>query len=75
MSPDPMPTHTDGRFTKVDQAAALQELHTDLARALSDDKVQRRQLSKALLPHIRRFYAGYTDTSRHEPFYRTSSQT
>ncbi len=67
--------YADGRFTKVDQAAALQELHADLARALSDDEVQRRQLSKALLPHIRRFYAGYTDPSQHMPFYRTSSQT
>ncbi|MGI4801072.1 MAG: amidohydrolase family protein [Janthinobacterium lividum] len=66
--------YADGRFTKVDQAAALQELHSDLARALSDDEVQRRQLSKALLPHIRRFYAGYMDPSQHEPFYRTSSQ-
>ena len=66
--------YADGRFTKVDQAAALQELHADLARALSDDEVQRRQLSKALLPHVRRFYAGYVDPSQHEPFYRTSSQ-
>ena len=66
--------YADGRFTRVDQAAALRELHDDLARALSDDEVQRRELSKALLPHIRRFYAGYADPSRHEPFYRPSSR-
>jgi len=65
--------YADGRFTRVDQAAALKELHDDLAHALSDDEVQRRKLSKALLPHIKRFYAGYMDTSRHEPFYRPSS--
>ena len=65
--------YTNGRFTRVDQAAALQQLHADLAHALSDDEVQRRNLSKALLPHIKRFYAGYYDPAQHVPFYRPSS--
>ena len=65
--------YAEGRFTKVDQHAALQALHEDLARALSDDEVQRRHLSKALLPHIKRFYAGYMDPAAHVPFYRPSS--
>lgn len=65
--------YADGRFTKVDQAGALRQLHEDLGRALSDDEVQRRHLSKALLPHIRRFYAGYADPSKHVPFYKPSS--
>ncbi len=43
------------------------------SRALSDDEVQRRKLSKALLPHVKRFYAGYMDTAQHQPFYRPSS--
>jgi cytosine/adenosine deaminase-related metal-dependent hydrolase len=47
--------YADGRFTRVDQAAALKKLHDDLAHALSDAEVQRRKLSKALLPHIKRF--------------------
>jgi 5-methylthioadenosine/S-adenosylhomocysteine deaminase len=64
----------DGRFTRVDQAAALKALHDDMARALSDDEVERRNLSKALLPHARRFYEGYVDPARHEPFYRQSSR-
>ena len=66
--------YQDGRFTRVDQAAALRALHDDLAHALSDDEVQRRQLSKALLPHVQRFYAGYMDPAAHEPFYRPSSR-
>lgn len=66
--------YADGRFTRVDQAAALKSLHDELAHALSDDEVQRRHLSKALLPHIKRFYAGYMDPARHEPFYRPSSR-
>ncbi|EIZ86942.1 amidohydrolase [Methylobacterium sp. GXF4] len=66
--------YADGRFTRVDKDAALKALHDDLSRALSDDEVERRQLSKALLPHARRFYADYIDPARHEPFYRPSSR-
>jgi 5-methylthioadenosine/S-adenosylhomocysteine deaminase len=50
-----------GCFTRVDRDAALRELHQSLQRALADDEVERRQLSKALLPHVRRFYAQYFD--------------
>ena len=53
--------------------AALKALHDDLAKALSDDEVERRKLSVALLPHVRKFYADYIDTSKHQPFYRPSS--
>lgn len=66
--------YAGGRFTKVDRDGALKALHDDLSRALSDDEVERRHLSKALLPHARRFYADYIDPSRHEPFYRPSSR-
>ena len=66
--------YADGRFTRVDKDAALKALHDDLAKALSHDEVERRHLSKALLPHVRRFYADYIDPSRHEPFYRPSSR-
>jgi cytosine/adenosine deaminase-related metal-dependent hydrolase len=65
--------YQDGKFTKVDRTAALKALHDDLAKALSDDEVERRNLSKALLPHARKFYADYIDTSKHVPFYRPSS--
>lgn len=66
--------YEDGRFTRVDRDGALKALHDDLSRALSDDEVERRQLSKALLPHAKRFYAGYIDPAKHEPFYRPSSR-
>jgi hypothetical protein len=65
--------YQDGKFTKVDKTVALKALHDDLAKALSDDEIERRNLSKALLPHVRKFYADYIDTSKHEPFYRPSS--
>lgn len=63
-----------GRFTKVDRDSSLKALHDDLSRALSDDEVERRQLSKLLLPHAKRFYENYIDTAQHEPFYKTSSR-
>jgi 5-methylthioadenosine/S-adenosylhomocysteine deaminase len=63
-----------GRFTRVDREAALRELHASLQRALSDEEVERRELSKVLLPHVRRFYAGYFDPDAHKPYYRPSSR-
>ena len=66
--------YADGRFTRVDRDAALQSLHDDLSKALTDDEVERRGLSKALLPHVKEFYANYIDPARHEPFYRPSSR-
>jgi 5-methylthioadenosine/S-adenosylhomocysteine deaminase len=66
--------YEDGRFTRVDRDAALRELHASLQHALSDGEAERRQLSTALLPHVRRFYAGYVDPNAHHPYYRPSSQ-
>jgi cytosine/adenosine deaminase-related metal-dependent hydrolase len=65
--------YQDGRFTRLDRDAVLRALHQDLSRALADDEVERRGLAKALLPHVRNFYAGYFDPGAHQPFYRQSS--
>jgi len=53
--------YQDGRFTRIDRDAALAALHEELSRALTDEEVERRGLSKALLPHVRRFYADWID--------------
>jgi cytosine/adenosine deaminase-related metal-dependent hydrolase len=66
--------YRNGHFTRVDRDGALKALHDDLAKALSDDEVERRKLSKALLPHVKRFYTNYFDPQKHEPFYRPSSR-
>jgi cytosine/adenosine deaminase-related metal-dependent hydrolase len=66
--------YADGKFTRVDRDAALRALHDDLSKALADDEVERRKLSKALLPHVRAFYEGYYDPDQHVPFYRPSSR-
>jgi hypothetical protein len=57
-----------GRFTRVDRDAALRELHESLRHALGEDEIERRLLSKALLPHVRHFYAGYFDREAHLPY-------
>ena len=65
----------NGNFTRVDRDGALATLHEQLSRALSDDEVHRRQLSKALLPHVRQFYKDYMGTFEARPFYAQSSRT
>jgi len=64
----------NGKFTRVDHDGALRALHEDLQRALPDDEVERRRLSKSLLPHVRAFYANYFDPDQHAPFYRQSAR-
>jgi 5-methylthioadenosine/S-adenosylhomocysteine deaminase len=66
--------YDNGRFTRVDRDNALKTLHDELSVALADDEVERRKLSKALLPHVKKFYTNYFDPGRHEPFYRQSSR-
>lgn len=66
--------YQDGEFTRVDRKEILRRLHDVLQRPLTAAELERRQLSAALLPHIRKFYADYIDTSRHEPFYRMNSR-
>lgn len=66
--------YRDGVFTRVDKEGALKALHDELSSALSEDEVERRELSKALLPHVKAFYEGYMDPAKHEPFYRPSSR-
>jgi 5-methylthioadenosine/S-adenosylhomocysteine deaminase len=66
--------YENGRFTRVDKDKVLVDLHQDLQKALTHDEVERRKLSKALLPHVRRFYANYIDPAKNEPFYRPSSR-
>jgi 5-methylthioadenosine/S-adenosylhomocysteine deaminase len=66
--------YQNGAFTRVDRDAALRELHDQLAHALSSDEIQRRKLSKALLPFVRKFYEGYLSPHATAPFYQPSAR-
>ena len=64
----------DGRFTRVDKAAALEELAVSLARPASEDEIRRSELSRDVLPHVKQFYEGYLDVERRTPFYGFNSR-
>ena len=65
----------DGRVTRVDKATALEELAATLRRPLTPEEEHRRHLSRALFPHVRRFYEGWLDPGSADPFYRQNSRS
>jgi cytosine/adenosine deaminase-related metal-dependent hydrolase len=58
---DGEPILQDRRPTRFDRAKLLQELRASLARPLQARELERRELGRALEPHLRRFYAGTAD--------------
>jgi len=66
--------YRDGKFTRVDRDAALRQLSDLLERPLNPDEIERRRLSKAILPHVKAFYEGYYDPAAHVPYYRQSAR-
>jgi cytosine/adenosine deaminase-related metal-dependent hydrolase len=67
--------YQDGKFTRVDREAALRELSQLLKRPLNPEELERRRLSKAVLPLVKAFYDGYFDPEKHMPYYRPSSRS
>jgi 5-methylthioadenosine/S-adenosylhomocysteine deaminase len=63
-----------GRFTRVDKAAVLEELAASLRSPLSPEEERRQSLARAIFPHVRRFYDGWLDEARRDPFYAPSSR-
>lgn len=51
--------YEDGRFAGVDRAGAARALRESLSVPLSEEECRRVELSKALMPHVRRFYDDY----------------
>ncbi len=66
--------YEDGKFTKVDRDAALQQFSELMARPLNPDEIERRRLSKAIFPHVKSFYEGYYSSDAHVPYYRQNSR-
>jgi 5-methylthioadenosine/S-adenosylhomocysteine deaminase len=64
----------EGRPTRVDKAAALAELAASLRTPLRPDEVRRRQVARAVFPHVQAFYAGWLADQPSDPFYRPSSR-
>ena len=66
--------YKDGHFTRIDRDAALRELAASLASPPDADEIRRRELARAVLPHVKRFYEGWLDPGGGDPFYRQNSR-
>ena len=64
----------EGKFTKVDKQAVLAELADSLRKPLSPDERRRGELGAKLLPHLRGFYAGWSDRRQWTPYYQHNSR-
>jgi 5-methylthioadenosine/S-adenosylhomocysteine deaminase len=64
----------DGRFTRVDKDAVLEELSASLRAPLTPEEDGRRALSRAVFPVVKRFYDGWLDENARTPFYRPSAR-
>lgn len=61
--------YQNGNFTKVDKAEALAELSRLLNTPRTDAEKQRQSLSKAVFPHVKKFYDGWLGHLDCHPFY------
>ncbi len=64
----------DGRFTRVDKTARLDELAALLHVPLRPEEERRRRVAAAVFPHVRRLYDGWLDEKSRDPYYRQNSR-
>jgi 5-methylthioadenosine/S-adenosylhomocysteine deaminase len=68
------PVLRDGQLTRLKKAELLQALAEALRVPLQPAEEQRRELSPAVFPYVKQFYAGWLDEGTRDPFYRPSSR-
>jgi cytosine/adenosine deaminase-related metal-dependent hydrolase len=68
------PILRDGKFTRIDKDAALEELAASLRTPRTPDEERRRRLAHAVPPHLKRFFADYLDLQAQVPFYTPNSR-
>ncbi|PWS38967.1 amidohydrolase [Falsiroseomonas bella] len=66
--------YRDGRFTRVDRDAVLAEIAARMARPLTAEEEARRDLARAVFPHVSAFYDGWLDGLGDDPHYRPSGR-
>ena len=69
-----VPVLRDGRFTRVEEEAAIQDLARFLAGPPNEDERRRRTMAKQLMPHVEKFYEGYLADEPYEPYEHTHSR-
>jgi hypothetical protein len=68
--------YRDGRFTRIDRDAILNEIEQMLAKPRDAQEQAKRELGAAVFPHVKAFYADYfAETPARQPFYAPSSRT
>ena len=69
------PIYAQGRFKYVDRDKVLAEIAETLSRPRSPEEAKRRELSQAVFPHVKNFYANYLDQEpARQPFYSPSAR-
>jgi 5-methylthioadenosine/S-adenosylhomocysteine deaminase len=68
------PILREGKFTRVDKDAALEELAASLRGPKHPDELKRRQLMRDVFPYVKGFYDGYLEQAVRVPFYQPSSR-
>ncbi len=66
--------YEEGRFTRVDQAAALEELHRYMMREPDAVDARGEILASRMFPYVKAFYDNYVDWDGHEPYQRHNSR-
>ncbi len=66
--------YENGRFTRVDRDQILNEIAERLSQPRTPEEEQRIKMAHAVFPHVKRFYEGYLDGEKREPFYAPSSR-
>jgi 5-methylthioadenosine/S-adenosylhomocysteine deaminase len=66
--------YENGRFTRIDKNAVMNEIASSLNRPRSPAEERRRWMARAVFPHVKKFYDGYLDGEPREPFYQPSSR-
>jgi 5-methylthioadenosine/S-adenosylhomocysteine deaminase len=67
--------YADGRFTNINRDDVLAEIAAQLGKPRTPEEVAKRELGRAVFPHVKAFYDGYLDGSSREPFYQASSRS
>lgn len=65
--------YADGRFTKVDRDAVMEEIAAALSRPRTPEELARHRLGHSVLPYVKTFYDSYLDGEKRQPFYAPSS--
>ena len=70
------PIYAQGRFKYIDRDKVLGQLAEQLSRPRTPEEEKRRQLARAVFPHVKSFYADYLHGEPpRQPFYGPSSRT